>query len=291
MWQPITNERKACDAVARILEGRLHSKRTNPRCPEKDRSGPPVDYAFELGNRQYAIEHTIIEAFHRQIHTGVDFSALIEPIERELDGRMPQDGLYRLAFPIDPCAGVKRRNLPIVQKAVIQWVHEQAQELDAEALAAKHVQRRNVGCRDGTPAGVPFRLLLWREDAIIPAVSGRLFIARVAPGNVEDLRLERLNKTFKDKCPKLAACKRKGAVSILLLENMDIALTNHALIGETVARLVGKQADRPDEVFLIDTTIQEEWTVWSILRANILWPDEEKEDRYFQFSPTSLDDA
>jgi hypothetical protein len=35
---------------------------------------------FDLGGAQYAIEHSIVEAFAGQIDTGVDFGSFIEPI-------------------------------------------------------------------------------------------------------------------------------------------------------------------------------------------------------------------
>jgi hypothetical protein len=87
--RPIDNERKACDAVARALERLAGAIRTNAYSPE-DRGAPaPVEYVFDLGGVQYAIEHTIVEAFAGQIHTGVDFGSFIEPIAAALDYHMP----------------------------------------------------------------------------------------------------------------------------------------------------------------------------------------------------------
>ena len=65
--RPIDNERKACDAVARALERLCGTLRANAYSPE-DRGAPaPVEYVFDLSGVQYAIEHTIVEAFTGQI--------------------------------------------------------------------------------------------------------------------------------------------------------------------------------------------------------------------------------
>jgi hypothetical protein len=59
----IENERKACDAVVRSLEGRAGATRSNAHSPEDDKVGPPVEYVFELDGQTYALEHTVVEAF------------------------------------------------------------------------------------------------------------------------------------------------------------------------------------------------------------------------------------
>lgn len=61
--RPIDNERKACDAIARALEGLCGATRTNAYSPEDQGAAAPVEYVFDLGGTQYAIEHTIVEAF------------------------------------------------------------------------------------------------------------------------------------------------------------------------------------------------------------------------------------
>jgi len=98
---PVKNERKICDAVARILEGRAGAKRSGARTPEKDGQGAPVEYRFDLGTSNYALEHTLIEAFDRQIHTGVDFNTLALPIIEAISDTLPKPGVYYLTFPLD----------------------------------------------------------------------------------------------------------------------------------------------------------------------------------------------
>lgn len=74
--KPIDNERRACDAVVRVLEERHGAVRADGRSPEDERIGSPVEYVFDLGGRTYAPEHTVVEAFDGQIHKDVGFRGL-----------------------------------------------------------------------------------------------------------------------------------------------------------------------------------------------------------------------
>src|SRR6516225_4207659 len=158
--RPIDNERKSCDAVARVLEELSSAVRSNPRCPEKDGSGPPVEYVFDLAGKTYAFEHTIIEAFEDQIRTSVDFGKFAAPIEATLDHHMPSPGMYYLTFPIDPCAGLNPRDIPKTQEAVIAWTRAKAAELHAELRGGTH--RLDNVCRDRCPAAIA----LWKHQGI-----------------------------------------------------------------------------------------------------------------------------
>lgn len=90
--KPIDNERRACDAVVRVLEERHGAVRANGRSPEDERVGPPIEYVFDLGEQTYGLEHTVVEAFDGQIHKEVDFAAFVAPIAAALDHRMPRPG-------------------------------------------------------------------------------------------------------------------------------------------------------------------------------------------------------
>ena len=46
--------------------------------------------------------------------------------------------------------------------------------------------------------------------------------------------------------------------------------------------------DTPDEILLVDTTIESEWTIWSLFRSGTPWPDEETVHRYVEFNPVEL---
>lgn len=289
--RPIDNERKACDAVARALERISGTSRTNAYSPEDRGAKAPVEYVFDLGGMQHAIEHTIVEAFVGQIHTGVDFGAFIEPIVAALDHHMPPPGRFDLLFAIHPSKGMKPREISAAQQAVIVWVEEMAGELHRECPEQPSRDRKPGGFRNerkATIAGIDLTLQRqthWAEPAI---AHGRLFIARFAPKNYETLREERLEKAMAKKLPKLKVWKDTGARSILVLENGDLSLSNHVLILEAAENALAGRADVPDELWLVDTTIESEWTAMCLMRDGVSFPDEETPHRYWDFRPTDL---
>jgi hypothetical protein len=292
--RPINNERKACDAVVRCLEERAQLKRANARSPEDDRTGPPVEYAFDLGAAKYAIEHTIVEAFEDQIRTGVDFSAFIKPIEQALDQQLPHPGLYRLTFPIDPSRGLKPKTLAKVRAEIIEWVKIKAAELHAECPeqpARASRPRGHEGHRRETVAGID--LLLHRETGwwIPDQANGLLLPMRFAPKDYEKLRRERITKALNKKLPKLQAQKMAGARSVLVLESGDLALSNHLVITEAAEEVLRGRADRPDEIWFVDTTIERHWTAVCLIRDGVLLPDDDTDTRYRQFDPATLADV
>jgi hypothetical protein len=117
---------------------------------------------------------------------------------------------------------------------------------------------------------------------------GRCFVSRFAPPKHENFREQRLGTAFDRKCPKLAEWKATGAATVLILENGDIALTNHIVVGEVVENLVRGRTDLPDQIWLVDTVREDEWTVWCYLRDNTLFPDEDTSARYREFNRATL---
>jgi hypothetical protein len=290
--RPIDNERTACDAVARALERLAGATRTNAYSPEDRGAAAPVEYVFDLGGVQYAIEHTIVEAFSGQIRTGVDFGSFIEPIKAALDHHMPPPGRFLLVFAIDPGKGMKPREILAAQRDIIAWVEKEGAELHREYPEQPSKIRKPSGFRNerkATIAGI--ELLLQREThwAEPETVHGRLFIQRFAPKDYETLRAERVEKAMAKKLPKLKVWKDNGARSVLVLENGDISLSNHVVILEAAEAALAGRTDGPDELWLVDTTIESEWTAWCLIRDGISLPDDDTPHRYWDFKPGDLD--
>jgi hypothetical protein len=143
--KPIDNERRACDAVVRVLEERHGAVRANGRSPEDERVGPPIEYVFDLGERTYALEHTVVEAFDGQIRKELDFAAFVAPIAAALDHQMPRPGSYRLTFAIHPSKGLKPKRIAEAQAAIVAWVRAAAAEM--------HAERPDVPMRGRRPYG------------------------------------------------------------------------------------------------------------------------------------------
>lgn len=290
--RPIDNERKACDAVSRAIEGLCGKIRTNAYSPEDQGAAAPVEYVFHLGGVQYAIEHTIVEAFAGQIHTGVDFGAFIDPIAAALDHHMPPPGRFLLVFAINPSQDMKRREILAAQQAIIAWVNAKATELHDECPEQPSRSRKPGGVRNerkATIAGIDLTLQRETHWAEPEAVHGRLFIQRFAPRDYETLRIERIATAMAKKLPKLKVWQDGGSRSVLVLENGDISLSNHVAILEAAETALAGRSDEPDELWLIDTTIDSEWTTWCLIRDGISFPDEETQHRYWDFNPANLE--
>ena len=276
MANEVDNERKACDAVARCLEDLLQVSRSNAHSPEDDKVGPPVEYVFDLGNKRYAMEHTVVEAFNGQIQTDVEFGLFVNPITDALDCHLPVPGAYRLFFPIQPSKGIKAKHLANVQAKIIEWVTRTAVGLHSE----RPKQQRNSepsyhsGFRKETIEGIELQLSRQMDWQMPDEVQGRLFPIRFTPEDYENLRRERLKRTMSKKLPKLQSCKCDGAQTILVLENRDLAISSHVAILEAAEHALEVCADRPDEVWLVETTMKKEWTVWCSIREGRSLPDE-----------------
>lgn len=290
--RPIDNERKACDAVIRALERLCGAARTNTYSPEDRGVAAPVEYVFDLDGIQFAVEHTIVEAFARQIHTGVDFDPFIAPIIAALDHHMPPPGRFDLVFPLDPSRGMKPRDIPAAQRTIIAWVRANAIKLHDECPEQPLRSHKPGGfCNFRKEAVAGIDLILRRETIWSEAITAhsRLFVSRFAPKDYETLRGERIKAAMDKKLPKLKTWKDSGARSVLVLENGDIALSNHVVILEAAEATLAGRPDRPDELWLVDTTIETEWTVWCLIRDGVSFPDDETRNRYWDFKPSDLE--
>jgi hypothetical protein len=285
------NEWKACDAVIRVLEARVGAMRENAHSPERTRVGPPVEYRFDLDGTHYALEHTYIEPFEDEVRSGAHFSEFLKPIVKELGNTMPRPGFFKATFPLDPSAGMKPRERAEAQKRVVAWLRDAAKRLhDKKPELGKHDLYPHDAWLREKPEGLTFEIHLARElfRDMPEKAMGRLVISRLAPEGYEELRVDRIRRSFNAKCPKLERCRTEGARPVLALESNDISLTNHVLVGDAVEKVLAERSDAPAEVFYVDTTIEESWTVWSVYRDGVMWPDEETPQRYQEFAPGDL---
>lgn len=116
--------------------------------------------------------------------------------------------------------------------------------------------------RTGRPEGFPFDVTLirsvnWADSGVH---DGAILPIRIAPPDREPLRRRRIERAIESKRAKLAYHKSRAAYTVLALENSDLALTNHALVGEHLVELLGTRPPWLDELFFICTTTST-WTV------------------------------
>ena len=148
------NEGKACDSVVRCLEHRMGETRAAIRRPETEGIGPRVDFHLMLGTREYAIEHTQIEAVPGFIRTGEGYAQLIKPVIAELSGTLPGPADYWLYFPLDTHLGVKKAELDRIRQGLIAWVRVKARRLyerNLNRLEREHKSPRYIDSIEANP--------------------------------------------------------------------------------------------------------------------------------------------
>ena len=269
------NEGKACDAVLRCIERRTGETRTKIRRPEKDGNGPPVDFRLTLGVREYAIEHTQIEAIPNLIGSHHRYMELIEPVVDEVSGTLPSQARYMLYFPIDTHLGVSRTDFDRIRSDFIAWIRENAQSLykkNQEQLERKRRSPRHLDCIEEKPPGFQYPVRLCVDAASSASKRGILRHGRFAPDEKElkALHMDRLRTSFCGKCPKLQCCKKDGARTVLVLESNDLAIMNHVLVGQCLANVLLERTDVPDEIYLVETEM-DPWAVCCMKLDSEYW--------------------
>ncbi len=272
------NEGKACDAVVRLLEKLTGETRKSIRNPEEDGVGPPIDLRLRLGTCEYAIEHTRIEPYEKQIKTAVAFKQINDYITKRISDSLPGPAYYALHVPIIVCLPETRKKRERVLNNLAKWIRTSAHCLQERDLGRSGPTRNPVwsdDCIKGTPQGFgcDIELLRWPDATLIRRKPGSLAIMFIPPDvdELEDLRIDRLRRAFFDKCPKLARCREDGARTVLVLESLDNALTRFDQIGSHLPALLAEQVDVPDEIYLVETGRNLWWT-WPMKRDDDHWP-------------------
>ena len=272
------NEGKVCDAVLRLLEMHTGEARSNVFRPDANGDGPPVELRFMLGERDYAIEHTRIEAFEDQIRMDNEFHELVMPIIEELSGILPGPAIYTIYFPINARVGGTAKPLGELRNNLTLWVRQHARrlhEVNTENPVRFRWPRGIISQYQSVPPGFPYEVTLRREAHWARSTQhhGVLYPSRFAPNDIENLRADRLRKALATKCPKLQACKHQGAHTILIFEDGDISLSNHVLIGDQLGDVLTERTDLPDGIYLVKTCF-ETWDIRPLKLGDTNLPDD-----------------
>ena len=261
----VDNEGKACDAIVRLLEYRTGETRADIRRPERDLVGPPVDLRLTLGTQEYAIEHTRIEPFEKEIQSGIDFEKISQSIKARLFGTLPESGHYSVLLPI-PGMVHKRGQ---VLKELCESIREKAQHLHERNERRPRKWHHPAKFTDSirwVPPGINYKIELRRSPncSTIGREAGSLEVRRSVGEDLEERRTTRIETAIQKKSPKLLACKTEGARTVLVMESNDIPLTNHQVVTEALTR-IGYQAknelESVDEIYLVETEATT-WSVW-----------------------------
>jgi hypothetical protein len=248
------NEGKCCDAVLRVLEKRVGEKRSNMFFPERQQHSAPVELVCMIGPAQYAVEHTKLEPYERQMQDSVFFINALGSLEKSVIGLLPKDAFFRLTMQPGAFDGLTKRQVDTVREKIEQWIISIAPSLKPTRYRTDI--RRNVIDR--------MEVALY---ATIPlgALGGVLRIARYEPPNLEGLRRKNLQRSLEKKLPKLQHWSRDGFSTVLVLESEDIALTNHQLVLDALRRCLPNRFTCPTHIFFVEASTPT-WYVITLVR-------------------------
>jgi hypothetical protein len=154
------------------------------RPDEDNRTDEAPDEEWRSPTQRYAVEHTRIEPFDRQIENLKDVERLFLPVKAKLDGMLP--GTFELAFPQNPrgeAAAVCEEVIRLVRDAADGMVVDETRFLRSDGLRFE----MSLHCR--------------HKDR------SRLVLVSSISGNPEEMRLDRVRRSFKKKSVKLASGK------------------------------------------------------------------------------------
>jgi len=259
------NEQALCEAVISLIgERRVESITKVESVDTVVRTCPAVELRFETPTARFALEHTRIESFAKQILHGKQFTRLLEPLETDLAGRLP--GVFFLT--VDAGAAT----VPVAQHAEIRnalstWIVENGGTLDAEEDTGS-----DGNCElTARPPSVPFEVTLCRDASD----GSELIIQQRTPPDLDALRPNRIREALNRKCPKLWQEKASGRISVLILESDDIALANRVVVTDAVVAELCARNDAPDIIIWARTSTHP-WKAWLIkdgLRVSKQVPD------------------
>ncbi|MGO9684038.1 MAG: hypothetical protein ACLPTZ_15900 [Beijerinckiaceae bacterium] len=206
---------------------------------------------------------------------------LFGPVADRLAGMLPSSESIELHVPVDATIGLRRRQLVPIQDVLVHWIQQTAPSLPI----APYGRYVTPICKLTIP-GVPFPVSLHRLAAIGP-MRGRFDIVYLFKGNLESARVDRLSETCQKKFRKLAEWKRSyNARTVLVLEDADIQLTNHQLVADALSRAENTRTDKPDEIYLVSTFLDNPWYVTCLRREGKSYYDDG--ERFWEIDPTSL---
>ncbi len=262
------HEGKACDAVICLIEKRDGCRRGAFTFPEKalDRSGA-VELTCQIGLRLFAFEHTMVEPFERHFELQEKTKQHFGLIQRRVVSRLPLNETFYLSVPANAIWDISgRKKWERIQDKIVEWIVNVASTLPITPFGRRPDPVENL-----TIPGVPFSVSLVRMAE--STSSGSLEIVIDVTGYNEEKRFERVQRAYRDKYRKLNEWRRRGARSVLIFEIQDIQITNQQLVAEAVWRAEDSISDKPDEIYLLSTVIENSWRLWTLRVGDQVYDD------------------
>ena len=190
----------ACSALGGYLDLTLQVDDERPDQQVRDRKA--IDFtASDTAGNLVGIEHTLIEPYVGHITDMTLAEERLGEARRRLEGRLPQDSVFDIAFPAGSARLLKSREAP----DVAAWVWEVAPSLEIGRPG-------RIGHSLDSPPGrfaVTLTLRRWPRDFPGPQVRYRV---GVMTETSEDMARPRIVKAMADKLPKLESSRTDLAV-------------------------------------------------------------------------------
>ncbi len=234
---------EVCDFVREIIAARAGEQISITSRPELDHpNDKAVEQLWDAPSRGYAVEHTRIESFERQLANIAKIKRLVAPVKETLAGRLP--GYYVLAVREDETTAA-RVDFAFAHREVERLVLDAAKRLAVGETVTLRSER------------LPFeiRLHLRHRDG------SSIVLRSDIEGDPETLRVERFRRAFNDKCPKLSRWASGGRASVLVLESDDFQHANFSVSFDAVEKVLAERADRPHIIVYVETDASP-WSAW-----------------------------
>ena len=189
-------------------------KRQNLRFPEREHHEFRVELVCQLGESVVALEHTGTEPFEGHVKLQAEAKRRVQPLVDEVIPKLPADEDFYLEVSLMEWGKLSGKELDRVHRVLAEWISTSAQTVPIAKFG------RIIRGPGAIVPGVPFPVRLHRMERYgglkIP------FHLRFFAGDIETQRLDRMRRTLRDKCPKLAGWKSQtGAQTVLILEWSD----------------------------------------------------------------------
>ncbi len=244
--QLLRPEDKVIESFVRYLADKLYLGLQISEWPDKrPGSRGEIDAVAEGTSNRVAIEHTSIDFLPHQRRDDARFVKVVAPLEEEFRTRPELSACISIPFGAVP-SGV---NWDAVREALQKWI-------------SREVPSLHNGTTEHTIAGVPFPIRVSKPSSI-----SQLWFAREATDDPNFA--DRLRDLVNEKAKKLAMYKENGYLTILLIENADIALMNRATMITAIETICRENAPTAiDKVWHADTSIPTSHQFWNLTPAS-----------------------
>lgn len=265
------SEEDVIDAVIECMKLRKNALVNNMEYPDREnRSGKEVDRRFQLDGSKVVLEHSQTESFLGQIPTGKRWKQVFDELDRRLSGKLPTDSRFNF-YADTSVMNFKNRKEQIKAIDILEeWILKNATKLKIHTGGTARRLNESSFIKE-TPPGLNFEASLVRMTT--GSFAGKLIPAQGIDEDLQRQREVRIAQLLKNKLPKLASAKARESanLSVLVIESNDIGLGNSVEISVALQAAINQvSADLPDEIYLIETEIQNSWWIW-VLQENGSW--------------------